>query len=436
MPLSETTATIAELRSLIRTVSEQKKHGSVDDETAFKVRKTLVKLRRSHAKLRESEKEEQKQMMKVAQSLQDARNSFANAEFIESQCQFLVEKFNSAQCPDLDKIASSLPSVEEYTKIHYNDPGFVSQEADSHQFTLNLLGSELAERERLSSEILDLKKTEENVRGEIASRQKFLSSLATRLEDLSSSLDGVKKLFNLTQPPVCEPKLFGIDTLVDSPKLFLLASKFHSVAAIDERVCVSIIEGPSVNVAFGVSEPLPPDANPTVQFNVDEDLVCVWTTPLAASYTEWIKSFSGAVPAKEMKNVEAICDEIRKVYARTVWAKYETSVLLTPGCHAALGSLVQVPGDAQLSNLKQSTAPDTYTGTVKIKSRQVVFTVNVANKLVRFTASPNLCSSAPEIGQSVDLTLAQAEIDVAEWWKTDNAPCVLASVIAKIMNTV
>lgn len=445
----ETMAAIAELRDLVSIIEKQKESGPVESETAAKVRKTLVRLRRCHAKMRIAEKEEQKQVLKAARQLRAARATFENAEFVESQCQFLVEKFNAAQCPELDKISSSLPTVEEYTKAHYKDPGFVSHEADPHQFTLNLLASELQERERLEIEISTLKQREVSVKTEIASREKFISSLSTRLTDLNRSLDGLRKLFNETQPVVEAPLERG-ELLVGNSRLFVVANKFHFLSSFDSGISVSVLDAGTVAVSINFTSPVPPGREPLVKlkFEIDQTELSVISEPACSviTFSDLVDSLGASFPSRagEFKHLEAIVDWIRTNLVFSLWSEHELQALCKSPS-TCLPSLVEggVPPECQLAQVAQQ--KDLLVGKIRIKSSQIQFEINVEKKRVRIFkqsgSGPLLVSSiSGENGASevVDLVLAQCEMETANWWKqrSPSSPCERAAVIQRLMAVV
>lgn len=422
MTISETNATIAELRDLIHVMDTQKKSGAVSEDTVHKVRKTLVKLRRCHAKLRAAEREEQTEVMKVAKNLESARSLFENAEFVESQCDFLVQKFNSAQCPDLDQVVETLPSVEEYTRLHSGDANFVSQESDPHQFTLNMLSSELEVREQLANEIIVMKKNEELVKNEIGNRQKFLSSLTTRLVDLNKSMESLRKLFSLT-----ELKLPNLDSIINIPSLFLVASKFHSVAAVDPRVSVTINQE-VVRVNIEISD-LPPSGLIGVSLTFSEPSLLTWD-PFCPCLSIHESVLHGLEPAGQLTH------SIRDAFVVAAWSKFEQDSLLSPTPHASLISIVSalklgsIPFDCQLASFKQLGSQ--FAGKLKIKSSQIEFEINQGS--VRLLRLPNSVSSKPEAGQIVDIGLAQAELDIAS--NVFEGKCPLTRIIVQIMTLV
>ena len=182
---------IQELRSLHEEFRRLRPTGSEHKEVVKKVRSMIVKLRRNHAKLREQQKAEQKQVADVILSLHRAKVAAENSRFLGGQCEFLVEKYNSIQFPELEKAMASLPSIEEYTQRHKNDPGFVSYEANSHQFMLNMLSEELKDRDSLAKEIKDLEERQAVVKRDINSKRDLLASMSTKLLDVSRSVEAL-----------------------------------------------------------------------------------------------------------------------------------------------------------------------------------------------------------------------------------------------------
>jgi hypothetical protein len=186
---------INELRSSVELLQTNRKSGSPEADEVKRVRRNIIKLRRAHAKMREHQTVERKEIVDVVRKLQRAKLAAENAQFLEAQCEFLVRKFQSAQFPELEKVSSSLPSVEEYTRKHMNDPGFVSYESDPHQFTLNMLSSELEERDAFEQEIKNLGEQQGAVKKDIASKRDLLSSLSSKLLDASKAVESLVKVF-------------------------------------------------------------------------------------------------------------------------------------------------------------------------------------------------------------------------------------------------
>lgn len=193
--VEQTQECLNELRRVLEDFNRAEETSPAKQASSKKVKHALIKLRRSHASLRQQEMAEQKQIIEVMKSLQRVKFAIDNSKFLESQCEFLVEKFNSAQCPELEKVMPSLPSIAEYTARHEGEPGFVSYDTDPHQFMLNILASELEERERMEEMIKELEQKKTVVTKDISKKREFLSSLTCKIQDLSQAMDGLTKLF-------------------------------------------------------------------------------------------------------------------------------------------------------------------------------------------------------------------------------------------------
>jgi len=157
------------------------------------VQKAIVTLRRSHASLRLEQLRDHSDAVKAVRKLQTAKIALSNSQFLEAQCSYLVEKFNSVQCPEFEKVFPSLPSVEEYTAQHKDEPDFVPYGTDQHQFMLNMLASELEDRNRMEEGLIELHNKECIVKKQIASKKEFLQSLAGKLYELNRGVEGLAK---------------------------------------------------------------------------------------------------------------------------------------------------------------------------------------------------------------------------------------------------
>ena len=193
--IQNTSQCITELRSTLEELQGCRTSGTSDADALKKVRRNIVKLRRAHAKMREQQVLEQKQLLEVVRKLQRTRIAAENSQFLEAQCQFLVEKYNSTQFPELEKASAFLPSIEEYAEKHKDDPGFVSHESDPHQFTLNMLASELEDRDRVEQEIKHLGEQQVLVKKDISSKREMLSSMSSKLFEVSKAVEGLVKVF-------------------------------------------------------------------------------------------------------------------------------------------------------------------------------------------------------------------------------------------------
>lgn len=185
---------IESLREALKGFDSERKTGKVSKDSKRSVQKAVVKLRRSHAMLRQEQIRDQSETIKAVRRLQHAKKAVSNSEFLEAQCEFIVERLNSVQCPELEKIRPSLPSIDDYTIRHKDEPDFVSYEHDQHQFMLNMLASELEERNKMEEEIVDLQRKEASIKNEILNKREFLQSLASKLTDLNRGVDGLAKL--------------------------------------------------------------------------------------------------------------------------------------------------------------------------------------------------------------------------------------------------
>ena len=192
--IQNTSACIEELRESVIALDQERSAGKETEASVKRVRKALLKLRRAHANARESQSDQQRRMIDAVKKLRAAQTTLENSRFVESQCEFLVSKYNSAQFPEFEKVRATLPSVEEYTEKHKNEPGFVSHDADPHQFMLNMLASELEERNGMEEEIVVLQQQEAEIKREMVRKREYINSLAGKLQELSACVDGLAKL--------------------------------------------------------------------------------------------------------------------------------------------------------------------------------------------------------------------------------------------------
>lgn len=182
---------VESLREALKGFDSDRSKGIDTKQSRVSVQKAIIRLRRSHASMRHQQLKEQSGAVQAAKRIQEAKLDLSNSRFLEAQCAFLAEKYNTAQFPELEKISSSLPSVEQYTAQHENDPGFVSYDMDQHQFMLNLLSSELDERHVLEEQISELQRYEAEAKKLLLRKKEFFETLASKLSDLHREVSGL-----------------------------------------------------------------------------------------------------------------------------------------------------------------------------------------------------------------------------------------------------
>lgn len=192
--IQTTMESIKELRESLVALDKERCSGVENEASSTRVQKALLKLRRSHSKMRDSQAAGQKRVVDAVKKLRKAQLELDNSRFLESQCDFLVEKYNSAHFPAFEKVSASLPSVADYSEKHKNDPDFVSQESDPHQFMMNMLASELEDRNRMEEEIVTLQQREIEIKRDMNHKREYLSSMAAKLQEVRVCVDGLAKL--------------------------------------------------------------------------------------------------------------------------------------------------------------------------------------------------------------------------------------------------
>lgn len=452
MEIQGATQSVNELRSLLVRVREEKANGTFSAESARNVRKSLIKLRRAHSALRGHQQAERKKLMDVAKQLQETRSLVENSQFLESQCQFLVERFNSAQCPELEKISSTVPTIEQYTAKHEGDAGFVSYKADPHQFMLNLLSSELEERHALAEQVVGLRAEESRVRADIVKKQKFIASLMSSLSDLSKSVDSVVNLFSPLEAEPRSKSIEGAGALVSYPDLFVLANKFN--ALLDRGVSVSVkgSNGVSIIVSPASSTNLPTatDGSVSISFRaitggsgVHVESV---SDKLAISDIDWST-------CEAFSTIELI--RLRRVV--NLWNEFEISSLTTnPAQTLPLVTSAVLGNGSQLSWLADGETVEA--SLTKFARMGKGCKVNVATlkdstilridldayrvKVIRGSFVSSIDSN-DDPSVAVDMRLAQVEVLVNKWFKSKISefastpvPGILSGVLVRTVQLV
>ena len=356
-----------------------------------------------------------------------------NSQFLESQCEFLVEKFNSAQCPELDKISASLPSVEEYTLKHGSDQGFVSYESDPHQFMLNLLSSELDERSALEGRILELQAKETLAKNDIGSKRKFIASIASKLFDLNKSLEGVVKLFGA--PDTTEVRrLAGIES-VTHPDLFVVANKIH--ALVDPGVGVTVRDASTVIATIRHVKALPPSASAApiiVRFVIADGSVTA-ESDRGVPVLDWVAG-----------DACRLVEFVRATQAVQLWDQFEWASL-SKNPKQSLPVVSEESGDSWLTE-GESAGSDHLMSLTRDPSGCIAAVVLVNGEKYNqqiFVESHRVKISKPGFVSSidgsedsrvvVDMGLAQVELLVRNWW-TSRANALSAKPVAGQLSAV
>jgi predicted nucleic acid-binding Zn-ribbon protein len=322
----ETLNAISDLRKLLDDVTKQKATGQLSQETAAAVRRSLLNLRRAHVKLRESQSESAKGASDAIEQFKKARLQLENSRFLESQCQYLSEKYESTQTPELDKVSVYLPTVEEFTRDHSGEHDFVSYEADPHQFMLAMLSNELNQRKKLEESISSLESTRDTLQSQITKKQKFLSSMSSKLSELTKSVSSIKALFPVASESVTSPTapIPFADQLSATPQLFIIAGKFwstlpHTAMKVDSdgdvrelMVGVSPLPSSSFLAPSGTSL----EVQLTFRQKQSDPNVTLSVTPQGIYPTLLEDITSASVP------VDTVVDNIRGAVLHLMWSAY------------------------------------------------------------------------------------------------------------------
>ncbi len=200
-PVDESRAALKHIRGLVAGL-EKSPEDAKSQENVIQIRGALINLRRCHSKLRTWQNDQHMEALDAVKKLRCAKCESENSAFIRSQCDMLVNKYNTSQSPELQKLLPSLPSIEAYSERHKMDDGFVSYESDPHQFMLNMLSDELVDRKHMEEEVIQLNEKRAGIEKEIVEKKKFLESIGSRLADLARSVDTIKDAFGMPREAV------------------------------------------------------------------------------------------------------------------------------------------------------------------------------------------------------------------------------------------
>jgi len=433
----ETQNAISDLRKLLDDVTEQKATGQLSQETASAVRRSLLNLRRAHAKLRESQSESAKEASDAVEQFKKARLQLENSRFLESQCQYLSEKYESTQTPELDKVSVFLPTVVEFTRNHSGDHDFVSYEADPHQFMLAMLSNELSERKKLEESISSLESTRDTLHSQITKKQKFLSSMSSKLSELTKSVSSIKALFPVASESVTAPTapIPFADQLVATPQLFMIAGKFWSTLP---HTAINVDSGGDVRELMVRVSPLPTSSSlaPSgtsleVQLKFrqkqSDPNVTLSVTPQGIYPTLLEDITSASVP------VDTVVDNIRGAVLHLMWSAYEVAVFSSLKIPVIQGSIwgdneTVLPGGGVSVTGFALASPGLFRIKLKIGSQESELGINMVDKTLviqRHSDGRNamlvsrvdgdIGGDAPVL---VDLQLANLEETVTTWWRS------------------
>jgi hypothetical protein len=437
----QVTESIEELKRLLVAVNAEKVSGGVTVQSRRLVQKSLIKLRRSHAKMREIQMNEQRQVISLARKIQEAKLALDNSAFMETQCNFIVEKFNSAQCPELDKISASLPSPDEYTAKHRNDPDFVAYDSNPHQFMLSMLASELEERRELERKVEELKQEESVVKNDIAKKQKFLASLSSKLSDMNKSVEGILQVFSYNQTEKrFRPDRF--EAIRNQQEMYIIASKFDSL--LDTGVLVQIEDNQSsLKIEIRPSQGMntPPETSGIVVVNFSlSGIKC--SDDAVTNNIDWVNC-----------NAFSTVQQIRYGRVGSLWRDYEgnslvkncqqTLPIVTSAVFEGLAESWLSEGESvssgAISKLRRSTST-MFEATIKNHS----VLVDMEKRRIKISLGNTVSSidSSDDSGMIVDIRLAQIESVVNKWWKVKVSefgekavvvPGELSAVLVKIV---
>ena len=436
---TDTQNAIGDLRQLLDQVAKEKSAGQVSQETAAAVRRSLLRLRRDHAKLREAQINSSKEALDAVERFKKARLLFENSRFVESQCRYLSEKYESTQTPELDKVSTYLPSVEEFTREHAGEADFVSYETDPHQFMLAMLSNELVERKKLEESIGSLEATRDTLQTQITKKQKFLSSMSSKLSELTQSVNNIKSLFPLTSessdssPPPVTSNPF-IDELSSTPQLFLIAGKFLSTLP---PTCLKVDVDGAASQLTVLIPPLASSPRPTTGTSLDVQLkfkqnpsdshVSLTVSPEGIYPTLLEDVLDASVP------IETVVANIRGSVLHFMWTAYEVAIFSTlkfPVVSGSLWDAVAVAHGVSLTAFDH-TVGGSFRFKLKKGNQETELTVNLHDKTLliqrdavvdgrNVTMTSRVTDSTGDAPLVVDIHLATAEEEVGVWWHSQS----------------
>ena len=437
---ADTQNAIEDLRRILDQVTEEKSSGQVSQATAASVRKALLKLRRAHAKLRESQSHSTREALGAVEQFKRARLLMENSRFVESQCRFLAEKYESTQTPELDKVSLFLPSVDEFTRLHSGETDFVSYEADPHQFMLAMLSNELIERKKLEESIESLETTRDTLQAQITKKQKFLTSMSSELKELTKSIGSINALFSspsetFSAPSTTVAPIPFADELTLTPQLFTIAGKFWSILT---PSCVQVDTVGDAKELIVLVPPLAATPRPPTGASLDVQLKFMQVqseSPVTLSvspqgiYPNLLEDVMDAsVP------IDTVVTNIRGAVAHLMWTAYEvasfssrkfpiiqgsrwdadqatfTGVSITAFEHSAGGSFrIKVKTGTQETEL-----------TINLHDKSLVIQRDVVVEGRNVTMASRVTDNGGDAPVVVDISLATAEEEITEWWRSQS----------------
>jgi hypothetical protein len=429
---------ITDLRQLIDRVTLERNSGRISEQTSTAVRKALLRLRRAHAKLRETQSETSKAVNEAIKRFNEGRLHLDNSKFVESQCKFLAEKFESTQTPELDKVSMYLPSVEEFTRQHSEDIDFVPYENDPHQFTLSMLANELLERKKLEESILSLETTRESLQSQIVKKQKFLSSMSSKLSELAKSVETVKSSFPLQsslmdlEPPKSVHLPFASE-LSSTPQLLIIASKFSSVLT-SNSVTINNREDDVIELRV-VVHALQSSACPPNVVSLDAELK--FAQKRSSADIGLSVNPKGIYPnlledvLDPIVSIETVVGNTRGAVAHLMWTAYEMTVLSSlklPQITSSAWDVEPAFAGVTLSSFNHSVA-GCFILNIRIGSTETELILNMLNKTLVIQRTSlmdggnvylvsRITDSHPDDTVIVDINLARTEEKVSLWWKS------------------
>jgi hypothetical protein len=429
---------ITDLRLLIDRVAIERKSGRITEQTSQSIRKALLRLRRAHAKIKESQSETSKAVNDAIKRFNEGRLHLDNSKFVQSQCKFLTEKFESTQTPELDKVSMYLPSVEEFTRQHSQDIDFVPYETDPHQFTLCMLANELLERKKLEESIQTLETTRESLQSQIGKKQKFLSSMSSKLSELAKSVESVKSSFPLQSSSMLDsevPKSVTVpfaNELSSTPQLLIIASKFFSLLPGN---CLTISNKEDdilelrVTISSLPSSPCPPNV-------ASLDIELKFTQKPSSAQVGLSVTPKGIYPnllddvLDPQVPIDTVIGNARGAVVHLMWTAYEMTVFSSL-------KFPQIPAspwdvEAAISGISITSFNHTVAGCfglkVRIGSHETELVLNMLNKslVIQRTSTidgrtvllvSRVTDSQPDDTVIVDMHLAKTEEQVTLWWR-------------------